>query len=105
MKYYWSCWFNKEELKSMGAINLLSAVYDNFFLVPNCKEGYYAIKGQNQYIFRAEDSFPLFLKLKSDKHVVEVTKRYYSALDRGDSVKVGNGSKTGRAIRSCILDF
>ena len=100
MNYYWSCWFDKEELKSMGAIGIIIAQFNWSHILPY----QHGVGAAKHFAFQADNSFLLFLKLKSDKNAVEISKRYYCALQRGDNVKVGE-SKIGKNIVSLLMDF
>jgi len=107
MKYYWSCWCKKDELKDMGAVGIIRAQFGWNSLSPivDNDRTTQELPRDPHYAFQADDSFPIFLKLKSDKSVTEISKRYYLTLQRGDLVKIGDESKPGKALRSVLLDF
>jgi len=114
MKYYWSCWFTEEQLKSMGAVGIITARFNYCSYIISRRtddlvvwDSQYLWDSQydNHYTFQAEDSFPVFLKLKHDKNAAEISKRYYSAIQRGDKIKIAGRSKIGKSLRGIVLDF
>ena len=98
MKYYWSCWFTKEELIEAGADSLICVYYTWHELVSTADSTYH-------YVFRADSSFPVFAKIKFDRSVAEIPTRYYNKLVKGERVRINQYTKVGNGIHLCDIDF
>ncbi len=102
MKYYWSCWFKEDALKESGAMGI---IHTDFHW--NCLE---PIKKPNatwyDFVFKADESFPTFMKIKEDKSMAEIPESYYFNFVIGNAVILPDDEdSTSKAIRNCRLDF
>lgn len=100
MNHYWSCWFTKDQLKMAGAIDIHPSAFGINGLVPYQPKGY-----DNEWVFKADESFPTLAKIINDKSVVRISIRQFNAISRGEYVSVGEGTKTYRQLTDCQLDF
>ena len=98
MKYFWTCWMTKSQLESYGAINLKPSNFYGSLHDPKSL----VYENHSFWLFCADDSFPLFVKLKLDKSIAEISV---------DSYYIGEGPEgvhdpvTSQNIMICRLDF
>ena len=105
MKYYWSKWFTRDELKSMGATDIIPAQYTLYMLVPHHVTKSSGHDVENEWAFAADETFITYMKLKSDKGAVDITRRCYHTLRRNESYPYGADSKLATSISNCIWNF
>lgn len=101
MKYYWSCWFSKDELLQYGADNLQPAMYWlNGTLIP-----YRNNSTERYWCFTAGNDFASLLKLAKDKSIAEISVDHFDSIVRGEQITITTDSPIGKGLVYCSMDF
>ncbi len=101
MNCYWSCWFHYDELRKLGATGIISVTYFGSNMYPDTE----ALAAGTHYCFLADEDFPTFLKLKTNKAVAEIPERYYRKFLHSEVVRIYIDKPGDNLIYNCLMDF
>ena len=101
MNCYWSCWLSKDELTELGATGIISVTYYGRVMYPDTE----VLAAGRHYCFLAEEDFPTFLKLKSDKSVAPIPERYYRKFLNSEVIDIDIRKPIGKLLHNCLIDF
>ena len=98
MKYYWSCWFTKDELIDSGAEGIIPTFYGWHSLDPNGRH-------KQHWVFKADPSFPVFANIKFNRSVAEIPKSYHNRFVKGETIIISAKTRVSARLLLCDMDF
>jgi hypothetical protein len=107
MKYYYTVWILRDELIEMGATGLVPTTGFGAPLTRNTEaEREDSILDKCKYwVFQADETFPVYAKLKFDKATAEISKNNYDDVVSGRKEPRRYTKKATLSISGCVFDF
>lgn len=106
MKYYYTVWILRSELLEMGATGLVPASGYGAPLTKNPFASEAEAEDICRYwVFQADETFPVYAKLRFDKATAEISKNNYDDVVSNRKEPRRYTKKTILSISGCVFDF